>query len=810
MIRLSRRARQPGEPWAEGGAEAEAEPAAPQVLPPALSAPGPMPVPLAGPGSAPLSAVAAPPGPALSLLQPATPVHAAVPSAVPAAAPWVVPAPLAQPASGSEWRAAATPVAAASATPLAAASAQASLTVRVTAWPDLAALPGALVQAQAVPDAVAGTTAAGGLAVLSGVGAGQQVLQVSLAPTPAAQAQADAAVNLQDAVAVLRLLGGAPAASPWARKAADFDGNGAVTLADALGVLRHAVGQAAPRPGWAFFDAASGAGSASPAPAGGAGVPISTVALDVAAGSAPALVGVLRGDVDSSGSAGRFGLLAQADGGWAVKPGFGDVRLAAGAGDLVLSAAGGQAARLPLADAAAAGAGPLRLGGSRLSVDETAVDLAGLGAGAGLTGLGALVVGAELRLTLPQWQQALGGGVPLNGLGADAVMRLVVTTPQEAQALRQTLEDTAFTLGAEPVVAISVAVDAAHPQAASMAASIDATLREAAPALSAAVGRHVPVTLSTGELLPAPPPTLSVAVQGSVVSFGGTADSTLFVQVDSLGRATFTRASRHTAELASSDTVVTGLFSKTLAGVGAIAFTLGPSDAAVQYVLDAPQASMLVVSGSTGGGADEIVLRIADPRPGVYDGHTLHLDSAGLAAAGDTLTFRFAESARNVLSKPFDNDAVTLAASSHVNAGFSRLKVVAGIVDASLVGPEAGGYFPPQKEWEVSSGVVLSLVQLQATRGVVSPSASGALLVAVANDEQADLQALLAGPDAPHLAGVTAGTRVDGALSDELWSFPAAPASDIASGTEAWAQPLGWADAVRWGGSAAGGGGFIA
>lgn len=392
------------------------------------------------------------------------------------------------------------------------------------------------------------------------------------------------------------------------------------------------------------------------------------------------------------------------------------------------------------------------------------------------------------------------------------MVRVVLGTPQEALALRQVLEDTAFTPGAQPVVAVSVAVDAGHPEAAARAAAIDATLRDAAPALSAAVGRHVPVTLSTGELLPAGPPTLSVAVQGAVVSFGGTADGTLFVQVDALGNATFTRASSYTAELAASGTVVTGLFGKTLAGVGAIAVTLGPSDAAVQYVLDAPQARSLVLGGSTGGGADEIVVRIADPRPGVYDGRTLHLDSAGLGAAGDTLTFRFAESARNVLSQPFDNDAVTLTAASHVNAGFSRLKVVAGIVDASLVGPDAGGYLPPQKEWEVSSGVVLSLAQLQATRGVVSPTASGALLVAVTPDELPGLQALMASPEAPRLAGLTAGVRVDGTLSDDVWAFPVtpAPAAAPAEVQPAAAQPLAlpWGD--PWLGPGAGSASFLA
>jgi hypothetical protein len=77
-----------------------------------------------------------------------------------------------------------------------------------------------------------------------------------MAQTQAQQAAADAAVTLQDAVAILKMIAGQPvyapgrALSPYQALAADVDGNGAVSLADALGVLRYAVGAAAaPAPG---------------------------------------------------------------------------------------------------------------------------------------------------------------------------------------------------------------------------------------------------------------------------------------------------------------------------------------------------------------------------------------------------------------------------------------------------------------------------------------------------------------------------------------------------------------------------------
>jgi Ca2+-binding RTX toxin-like protein len=125
-------------------------------------------------------------------------------------------------------------------------------------------------------------------------------------PMPPAEAPATAAaVNLQDAVAILKMIAGQPvnapgrALSPYQALAADFDGNGAVSLADALGVLRHAVGAAAaPAPGWVFMDEAD------------AGMPARVtlnpgVVPATLTGVTPVerhvgLVGVLRGDVDGS------------------------------------------------------------------------------------------------------------------------------------------------------------------------------------------------------------------------------------------------------------------------------------------------------------------------------------------------------------------------------------------------------------------------------------------------------------------------------------------------------------------------------
>ena len=114
----------------------------------------------------------------------------------------------------------------------------------------------------------------------------------------------DGAVNLRDAVAILKMIAGMKAGgdahspSPFQFIAADFDGNGAIGMGDALGVLRHAVGQAAARPAWAFVDETDPtlASRAGMHPGHLPALPADIAELKGKVG----LVGVLRGDVDGS------------------------------------------------------------------------------------------------------------------------------------------------------------------------------------------------------------------------------------------------------------------------------------------------------------------------------------------------------------------------------------------------------------------------------------------------------------------------------------------------------------------------------
>ncbi len=151
----------------------------------------------------------------------------------------------------------------------------------------------------------AASTTAGGAANLT-AGAGSSLDVTAARGVPSAEAAATSqAVNLQDAIAILKMIvgldvnGAGKALSPYQAYAADFDGNGKVELSDAIAVLKHVVGLQAPDPQWLFFSEADTTvpGKANLNPGA---VPTLSATLT---GSGPihvGLVGVLRGDVDGS------------------------------------------------------------------------------------------------------------------------------------------------------------------------------------------------------------------------------------------------------------------------------------------------------------------------------------------------------------------------------------------------------------------------------------------------------------------------------------------------------------------------------
>ena len=150
-----------------------------------------------------------------------------------------------------------------------------------------------------------GTTDSTGAASLTDVAESSLPLTISRAIPPSETTATDTAVNLQDAITILKMIvgldinGQGRALSPYQALAADFDGDGVVALADAIGVLKHVVGLSSPDPTWKFAHEAdtSVPGKATLNP-GAAPSIIATLA-----GTNPihvGLVGYLTGDVDGS------------------------------------------------------------------------------------------------------------------------------------------------------------------------------------------------------------------------------------------------------------------------------------------------------------------------------------------------------------------------------------------------------------------------------------------------------------------------------------------------------------------------------
>ena len=152
----------------------------------------------------------------------------------------------------------------------------------------------------------AATTGTSGNASFTGVTEASLSLS-ALRTVPAGEAAAtSAAVNVQDAIDILKMIvgldvnGANKPLSPYQSLAADYDGNGAVNVSDAVQVLRHVVGLTAPDPVWHFLNevdlSVPGKTGLNP------GTPQISINADIS-GSSPVhvgLVGYLGGDVNGS------------------------------------------------------------------------------------------------------------------------------------------------------------------------------------------------------------------------------------------------------------------------------------------------------------------------------------------------------------------------------------------------------------------------------------------------------------------------------------------------------------------------------
>jgi hypothetical protein len=169
---------------------------------------------------------------------------------------------------------------------------------------------------QLVTDAASATSNAEGFASMDLPIDLTQSIDASKTLSSSEQAAADSAVNLQDAIAILKMIvgldvnGAGKPLSPYQALAADFDGNGTVSLTDAIGVLKHVVGLSSPTPQLEFVD------EADPSVAGITTKPLSpgqppAISIDTTGADTLhlGLVGYLSGDVDGSYTAGATSAL---------------------------------------------------------------------------------------------------------------------------------------------------------------------------------------------------------------------------------------------------------------------------------------------------------------------------------------------------------------------------------------------------------------------------------------------------------------------------------------------------------------------
>ena len=103
---------------------------------------------------------------------------------------------------------------------------------------------------------------------------------------------ANSAVDLLDAIAILKSIVGLTTLDANQKIAADFDSANGIDLNDAIGILKHVVGLSAPTPEWFFVER--------DAPVYNLADPMT---IDINADTTVDLVGILRGDVDGSWAA---------------------------------------------------------------------------------------------------------------------------------------------------------------------------------------------------------------------------------------------------------------------------------------------------------------------------------------------------------------------------------------------------------------------------------------------------------------------------------------------------------------------------
>ena len=155
-----------------------------------------------------------------------------------------------------------------------------NLTVHTNYWNNDKAMHGVTVDSGSLTDNL-------GAAIFNNVPAGTK----TLTPVLTASQEDKSAVDLLDAITILKSIVGLTTLNGYQQVAADFNKDSSVDLVDAIGILKHVVGLTAPTPEWAFVATTDLLHD-----------PAHAIAVDVIADTTVDLIGILRGDVDGSWS----------------------------------------------------------------------------------------------------------------------------------------------------------------------------------------------------------------------------------------------------------------------------------------------------------------------------------------------------------------------------------------------------------------------------------------------------------------------------------------------------------------------------
>ena len=217
-----------------------------------------------------------------------------------------------------------------------------------------------------------------------------------------------------------------------------------------------------------------------------------------------------------------------------------------------------------------------------------------------------------------------------------------------------------------------------------------------------------------------------VTESDGVVSFSGTATGAVMMTLNAAGGATFTRAGVEGKDGdTSSASVVTidNVASKSIAGSVALNVVISGAATAGDdgFVIDAPAATSLKLSGNTGAGSDAITVKIADLNVGSADVRTVTIDTSDLTvSSSDSIIFDF-EGAE---------DLVILDAASDLSQ-FDTVEVAKGTADLRSITLKDG------VDLIVNSGVAVTVTQLNSLESLSSVTGLGELTIVV--ESEADL-----------------------------------------------------------------------